>query len=162
MDRASIAFVALGANLGDPALQIRQAIEAMAALPGTQVERASRLYRSPPWGMTDQPTFVNAVAQLRTGMQPVALLGALMEIERVAGRQRSERWGPRLLDLDLLVHGQVMVDAPGLCLPHPHLHERGFVLMPLAEIAPDFHVPGKGPVLELLRAVDCAGIEALG
>src|SRR5690606_24162437 len=116
-----------------------------------------------PWGRLDQPAFVNAVAELETRLPAGALLEALQRIEVAAGRARVEKWGPRVLDLDLLLHGDGTCIAAGLQLPHPHLHERAFVLVPLAELAPALIVPGRGrSVADLLAAVDCSGIEALG
>lgn len=156
------AYVGLGSNLDQPDAQLRAALSALAEIPRTRVCRASRLYRTPPWGRLDQPEFVNAVAELETTLTPMELLHALQTIERGAGRERIERWGPRVLDLDLLLHGDAQIDVPGLHLPHPHLHERAFVLLPLAELAPDGIVPGQGRVADLLTAVDCRGIEALG
>ncbi len=157
-----LAYVGLGSNLDDPASQLRAAMRALDRIAQTRVRRASHLYRTPPWGRTDQPEFVNAVVELETALTPQALLSALQVIERAAGRERIERWGPRVLDLDLLLHGEATCDAPGLCLPHPHLHQRAFVLLPLSELAPDLSVPGRGTVRCLLATVDCAGIEAIG
>jgi 2-amino-4-hydroxy-6-hydroxymethyldihydropteridine diphosphokinase len=160
---AATAYVGLGSNLEEPRRQILGAFEALAAIPRTRVAQRSRLYRTPPWGKLDQPAFVNAVAKLETRLAPRDLLDALQAIERGAGRERTERWGPRVLDLDLLLHGEVVVDVPGLRLPHPNLHERAFVLVPLAEIAPQLRLPPIGPcVADLLAAVDRSGIEALG
>ena len=158
------AWVALGANLGDVASTLESALRDIATLPATTLRARSRLYRTPAWGRTDQPDFVNAVAAVDTSLAPAALLAALLDIERRAGRDRSgegERWGPRVLDLDLLLHGDATIDAPGLVLPHPRLHERAFVLLPLAEIAPDLQIPGRGRVADLLARVDAAGIEAI-
>jgi 2-amino-4-hydroxy-6-hydroxymethyldihydropteridine diphosphokinase len=157
-----LAYVGLGSNLDDPAAQVRAALRALDGIPGTRVLRASRLYRSPPWGRTDQPEFVNAVAELHTTLTAEVLLQALQRIEQHAGRARTERWGPRVLDLDLLLHADARFGGPGLQLPHPHLHERAFVLRPLADLAPGLCVPGHGRVADLLAAVDCAGVEALG
>jgi 2-amino-4-hydroxy-6-hydroxymethyldihydropteridine diphosphokinase len=156
------AFVALGSNLDQPQRQVRDALAALDRIPATRVARASRLYRTPPWGRTDQPDFVNAVAQLESALAPEALLAELQRIEREAGRARRERWGPRVLDLDLLWHADGARDLDGLRLPHPHLHERAFVLLPLAELAPDLELPARGRVRDLLAEVDCSGIEALG
>ncbi len=156
------AFVGLGANVGVPEQQIREAISALARLPFTRLIRQSTLYWSPPWGLISQPAFVNAVAEISTELAAEELLAALLRIERDAGRERAERWGPRLLDLDLLLYGDVLIDLPGLRVPHPHMHERGFVLLPLAEIAPELYIPGYGRATDLLQAVDCAGIKALG
>ena len=156
------AFVALGSNLDDPRTQVTRAFAALAEIPATTVTARSRLYRSAPWGVTAQPEFVNAVAGLETQLGPRALLQALLAIERAAGRERGgERWGPRVLDLDLLVHGETALDEAGLHLPHPHLHERAFVLMPLAEIAPGLDIHGRGRVAELLACADVRGCTPL-
>ncbi len=159
------ACIGLGGNLGDVATAIERSFAALSELPATQVLCRSRLYRTPAWGMTAQPDFLNAAAVLSTLLSAQALLEGLLRIERVAGRDRSvqsERWGPRALDLDLLLYGDAVIAHPGLCVPHPHLHERAFVLVPLAEIAADVVVPGRGRVDALLAAVDAQGIEALG
>jgi 2-amino-4-hydroxy-6-hydroxymethyldihydropteridine diphosphokinase len=149
------AHVALGANLGDPRAQVLAAIEALAALPRTRLLARSRLYLTPPWGVTAQPPFVNAVAQLDTQLSPDDLLAALLRIEREAGRVRSgERWGPRTLDLDLLLHGDTVRDDEQLTLPHPRIAGRAFVLLPLADVAPDLEIPGQGRVADLLAQVD--------
>lgn len=156
------AYVGLGSNLEQPERQVRQALGALATIPDTWLAAQSRLYRTPPWGETDQPAFVNAVAALDTTLPPDALLRHLQAIEAAAGRARERRWGPRILDLDLLLHGDAVLDQPGLQLPHPQIAQRGFVLVPLAELAASLQVPGQGRVAELLAAVDAAGIEALG
>jgi 2-amino-4-hydroxy-6-hydroxymethyldihydropteridine diphosphokinase len=158
------ACIGLGGNLGDAAGAIERAFTALDALPKTRLLRRSRLYRTPAWGMTAQPDFINAAAVLATALPADALLGELLRIERAAGRDRDaqpERWGPRALDLDLLLYSDAVIAHPGLCVPHPHLHERAFVLVPLAEIAPDALVPGRGRVDGLLAMVDAQGIEAL-
>ena len=159
----SLAAVGLGANLGDAAASVREAIHALYSLPQTSLLRASRLYRTPAWGVTEQPDFINAVALLDTGLQAQALLQALLGIEREFGRIRidGERWGPRTLDLDLLLFGDAVIDEPGLRVPHPHLHERAFALLPLAEIAPQMPIPGIGQVGELAAAMAADGIEPL-
>ena len=152
-----IAYIGLGSNLADPAAQVTRALTALGDLPQTRRLRASRLYRSAPWGLREQPAFVNAVAALETALAPRALLDAVLEIERRAGRERgAERWGPRVLDLDVLLYGAQQVSEPGLSVPHPHLAERAFVLVPLAEIAPGLQVPGAGPIERLLARVDTA------
>lgn len=151
------AFVALGSNLDDPRAQVLRGFDALSRLPGTQLLARSRFYRSAPWGVTDQPEFVNAAAEIETKLAARELLDALLGIEHAAGRDRSgARWGPRVLDLDLLLHGNLECEQPGLTLPHPHLHERAFVLLPLNELAPDLEVPGQGLVRELLARLDLA------
>ena len=159
-----LAFVGLGGNVGDAPATLREALRELDAIPGTRLQRASRLYRSAAWGRTDQPDFTNAVAMLRTTLAPRELLDALLGIERAHGRDRARetRWGPRVLDLDLLMHGDLQLDEPGLTLPHPRLAQRAFVLLPLAEIAPDAIVPGAGRVRDLAAASPAAGIEPLG
>ena len=159
----TLAAVGLGANLGDVARSVRDAIDALGQLPGTRLVQASRLYRTPAWGVTAQPDFINAVALLDTGLSARALLEALLDIERVHGRVRieGERWGPRILDLDLLLHGDAIIDEPGLRLPHPHLHERAFALMPLLEAWPAAIIPGIGPARECAGVMAADGIEPL-
>ena len=158
----TLAAVGLGANLGDAAATVRSAIDALAAL-STAPVRASRLYRTAAWGRTDQPDFINAVALIETALPARSLLDSLLAIERDFGRTRidGERWGPRTLDLDLLLHGDAVIDEAGLRVPHPHLHERDFVLLPLAEIAPDARIPGIGVARDLATAMAADGIEAL-
>jgi 2-amino-4-hydroxy-6-hydroxymethyldihydropteridine diphosphokinase len=154
----------LGGNLGDAAATLRQAFQELDALPHTRLLRASRLYRSRAWGRTDQPDFINAVAMLETTLGARELLDAMLGIEHGAGRERhaDERWGPRTLDLDLLLYGDAVIDEPGLHVPHPHLHERAFALLPLVEIAPDAMIPGIGAARAALAAMAPSGIEALG
>jgi len=150
-------YVGLGSNLADPRAQVERASRALAALPQTRLVQRSRLYRSAPWGRADQPEFVNAVVALQTELTPREMLEALLKIERAAGRARdATRWGPRVLDLDILMFGDRLIDEPGLHVPHPHLHERAFVLLPLAEIAPDLIVPGHGRVDDLARRIDAS------
>lgn len=164
MSAGVVAHVGLGANLGDPASTLRQAFGALDALPHTRLVRTSRLYRTAPWGVTGQPDFVNAVAAIDTTLAPRALLEALLGIERVHGRDRAleSRWGPRTLDLDLLLYGDRVIDEAGLRVPHPRLQERAFVLWPLLEIAPDVVVPGIGPAQAAAAAMAGERIEALG
>ena len=159
----TLAAIGLGANLGDAAATLREAIAELARLPRTELLRASRLYRTPAWGVTEQPDFINAVALVETTLSPRDLLDALLAIERSFGRTRldGERWGPRTLDLDLLLHGDATIDEPGLRVPHPHLHERAFALLPLAEIAPEVEIPGIGMVGKLAAGMAVDGIEAL-
>ncbi|HEY7872458.1 MAG TPA: 2-amino-4-hydroxy-6-hydroxymethyldihydropteridine diphosphokinase [Rudaea sp.] len=156
------ACVALGSNLDDPRVQVEQGFAALAALPHTTLRARSRLYRTPPWGVTEQPDFINAAARLETALAPRELLDALLAVETRAGRVRGARNGPRILDLDLLLYGDHAINEPDLVVPHPRLHERAFVLLPLADIAPDLEVPGQGRVAELLEHVDTAGCVPIG
>ena len=157
------AFVGLGGNVGDVARTLAEAVWAMDSLPQTSVRSQSGLYRSPPWGRADQPHFINAVVELQTRLAAMVLLDSLVEIEEKLGRVRNpdDRWGPRRIDLDLLVFGDQSLQSPGLQVPHPRLHERGFVLVPLAEIAPGLDIPGLGRVSDLLAAIDASGVEAI-
>jgi 2-amino-4-hydroxy-6-hydroxymethyldihydropteridine diphosphokinase len=156
------AYIALGSNLGDSIRQIREAMEALAQLPGTTLTARSRLYRTPPWGVLEQPPFINAAVQLETSLAAGALLDALLAIERAAGRVRDgERWGPRSLDLDLLHMDGVQMHDERLILPHPRLAERAFVLLPLHDLAPGLLIPGQGRVDELLAVLDQTGCEPL-
>ena len=155
--------VGLGANLGDAKASVLAAIDMLNLLPETRLLRASKLYRTPAWGRTEQPDFINAVALLETGLGARDLLDRLLAIECDFGRVRTsgERWGPRTLDLDLLLFGENVIDEPGLQVPHPYLHQRAFVLWPLAEIAPGMCIPGAGIVGELAAAMTNDGIEAI-
>ena len=159
------ACVGLGANLGDAVAAVQGALQALDALPGTRLVRASRLYRTPAWGKTDQPAFVNAAAVLETTLDARTLLDQMLQIERDWGRDRagdgSDRWGARTLDLDLLLYGDAAIDEPGLRVPHPHLHERAFALVPLVEIAPDIVIPGHGPAAGIVAAMVTGDIHAL-
>lgn len=166
MSKPSIASIGLGANLGEPLTTLRQAVPSLAELPHTEVLAVSRFYRTPAWGQLQQPDFVNAAALLKTALSPQSLLRHLLDIERLAGRDRDRetaamRWGPRVLDLDLLLYGDRVINEPGLRVPHPYLHERAFALVPLAEIAADQPFPGVGTVADALRGVDVRGVEAI-
>ncbi|MGN2249812.1 2-amino-4-hydroxy-6-hydroxymethyldihydropteridine diphosphokinase [Frateuria sp. GZRe14] len=156
------AFVALGGNLGDTRTILQQALDALGMLPGTRLVAQSRFYRTPPWGLREQPAFLNAAAELDTVLGPHELLDALLRIERDAGRVRDgERWGPRTLDLDLLHMDGLALHDERLTLPHPRIAERAFVLLPLAELAPDLELSGQGTVSVLLAKADIAGCEPL-
>lgn len=155
------AFVALGANLDDPAAQVRAALVALDRLPQTRLVAASSLYRTAPIGLAGQPDFINAVAELGTGLAPEALLAELFALEAGFGRVRAEKNGPRTLDLDLLIYDGIERDCPHLHLPHPRLHLRAFVIVPLAEIAPACRIPGRGNVAAWLPAVATQHIERL-
>ena len=149
--RAPIAaFIGIGSNLDEPLRQIRNALDLLDDLPGCHVTRHSSIYRSAPFGPVEQPDFMNAVAELETAVPADILLSCLQEIERVQGRSRDgERWGPRIIDLDLLVYGDAKIDLPDLQVPHPGIGERNFVLLPLREIAPQLVIPGLGAVIGL-------------
>ncbi len=156
------AYVALGSNLDDPRTQVERALDALGSLPATRCVLRSSLYRSPPFGPVEQPDFVNAVAGLLTELDPAPMLAALKELESRLGRARPVvRWGPRRIDLDLLVHGATRSNTEALRLPHPGIAERAFVLVPLAEIAPDLEVPGIGRVRTLRDRVNCESLERL-
>lgn len=157
------AYLGLGGNVGEVEITMMEALHAIDSLPQTSVRAQSALYRSPAWGRTDQPDFINAAAELRTSLVPRVLLDYLLGIETRFGRVRGqqEKWGPRTLDLDLLLFGDQVLEEDGLRVPHPHMHERAFVLLPLAEIAPRLQVPGRGPIANLLASLDCSGIEAI-
>jgi 2-amino-4-hydroxy-6-hydroxymethyldihydropteridine diphosphokinase len=155
------ACIALGSNLEDPREQVRRGFEALATLPQSRLLARSRLYRTSPWGITEQPDFINAAARLETSLTPRALLDALRTIESRAGRVRGVRNGPRVLDLELLLYGDRIVDERGLVVPHPRLHERAFVLLPLADVAPELEVPGHGRIRDLLARVDASGCMAI-
>jgi 2-amino-4-hydroxy-6-hydroxymethyldihydropteridine diphosphokinase len=149
------AFVGLGANLGDRRAVLEQALERLRAEDGVDVLAVSSFRDTEPVGYVDQPRFLNAAAALETDLEPRDLLDRLLAVERALGRTRDgPRFGPRTIDLDLLVYGDVRVGEPGLELPHPRLHERRFVLEPLAELDPDLVVPGRGPVKALLAELD--------
>ena len=156
-----LAFVALGANLADPVVQVRAALEALTHLPDSRLLRASSLYRTAPVGIHGQPDFINAVAALETSLAPQALLATLFAIEAKFGRRRDYRHAPRTLDLDLLLYGAETLDTPELQLPHPRMHLRAFVLAPLLEIAPDCAIPGRGTAAAWLPAVSMQSIEKL-
>jgi len=153
------AYVALGSNIDDPVSQVLRAFDALGALPGLRLVLRSSLYRSPPLGPVEQPDFVNAVAGLLTSLEPRALLEALQGLESQLGRSRpAVRWGPRRIDLDLLVHGAARIGEPGLAVPHPGIADRAFVLEPLSEIAPDLEIPGLGCVRTLRERIDRSGL----
>jgi 2-amino-4-hydroxy-6-hydroxymethyldihydropteridine diphosphokinase len=147
--RGIVAFIGIGANLGDPAAQCRDAVRRVGTTPGVRVLRCSSLYRTAPVGPTEQGWFINAVAEVRTDLSPTKLFETLKAIERKMGRTEGPRWGPRVIDLDVLLYGQEVVDRDGLKIPHPEMHRRRFVLAPLCELAsyaihPAFGVSARG------------------
>ena len=145
------AYVGLGANLGEREATLRRAVALLAAEDGIEVVAASDLRETDPVGVEDQPRFLNGAAAIETTLAPGELLGVLLRVERALGRVRDgTRWGPRTIDLDLLLYGDEAVDVPGLRVPHPRLHERRFALEPLAELAPELEIPGRGRVSDLL------------
>ena len=154
-------YVGLGSNLNNPRMQIRSALMALDAIPGTCCVSASSLYRSRPLGPAGQPDYLNAVAGLDTRLSADKLLDQLHLIEEQHGRVRTERWGPRTLDLDLLLYGNQVMTDEHLTVPHPGLTERNFVLYPLHEIAPQLHIPGAGSLAGLLERCSSAGLQPL-
>lgn len=157
----SPAYIAIGSNLDEPSARVREAIDCIAALPAVQLELRSRLYRSRPMGPQDQPHFVNAAVGVLTLLSARELLDGLLGIERSMGRDRQERWGPRIIDLDLVWLVGPTIDEPGLSLPHPGVSARNFVLYPLADIAPTLRIPGHGCVGDLRLRAGSEGISVL-
>jgi 2-amino-4-hydroxy-6-hydroxymethyldihydropteridine diphosphokinase len=155
------AYVAIGSNLNQPRVQVNGAFARLATLPATHSLVRSRLYRTRPMGPQDQPDFVNAAAGFLTLLNARDLLDALLGIEQAMGRNRQERWGPRVIDLDLITMAGEIIDEPGLTVPHPGVSSRNFVLYPLADIAPTLAIPGHGTVSELLRTAGGDGISVL-
>lgn len=153
------AFIALGANLGDAAAALDSAFAALDALPATRLVARSGLYRTAPIGVTGHPDYLNAVAEVETTLPARKLLNTLLTLETLHGRTRETELAPRTLDLDLLLYGNATISQPGLEIPHPRMHLRAFVLVPLAEIAPDTAIPGHGRAADLLDAVGDQRIE---
>jgi 2-amino-4-hydroxy-6-hydroxymethyldihydropteridine diphosphokinase len=152
-DALAEAYVGLGSNLDHPVQHVRGAFDDLARLPGTRVVSRSGLYRSAPLGKPDQPDFINAVARLQTALGACELLGELLRIEGLHGRSRGEPNAARTLDLDLLLYAGRIIDAPGLRVPHPRMHQRAFVLVPLAELDAQLLIPAAGPLQALLPKV---------
>lgn len=158
----SHAYVALGSNLDNPVDQVCKAMAALSRLPRTRVDGCSSLYRTAPVGPIRQPDFINAVCRLVTTLSPETLMQHLLAIEAQHGRVRAgQKWGPRTLDLDLLLYDQLALNTPSLVLPHPRLHERAFVLYPLAELDQGLVIPGRGPVSELVHSCADQRLEKL-
>lgn len=150
-------YLALGTNLGDRSANLRAAIGAL--LPEVKVLAESKIYETPPWGIENQPAFLNMAVKCETTLKPEPLLKCLKQLEARLGREKSFRWGPRLIDLDILFYDDLLFESDALTLPHPRLHERAFVLVPLADIAPEYiHPVLRKTIRELLAGVDASGI----
>jgi len=157
------AWLGLGSNLQQPVAQLRRALKGLSATRGIELTKVSSFYSTPPWGDEEQDDFVNAVAQIETDLEPVPLLHALQSIEDVMGRERSDhRWGPRLIDIDLLLYADRIFRSAELELPHPRMQERAFVLLPLSQLDGKLNIPGYGRVDTLLSGLDYSGITRLG
>jgi len=151
-------YLALGSNLGDRLANLRTAIAALP--PSVVVRQSSPVYETPPWGLTDQPAFLNMVVKAETRLEPAALLATLKRIEQELGRAPTIRWGPRVIDMDILFYDDLVLETPEATIPHPRLHERAFVLVPLADLAPDLRHPVLGKtVAETLAECDTSGIK---
>ena len=161
MAKAAIVYLALGSNLSDRTANLEAMIAALP--PAVKVLELSPIYETPPWGVTDQPAFLNMVIKGETTLAPEALLAHLKRLETKLGRLPSIRYGPRLIDIDILFYGDLILNTPALTLPHPHLHERAFVLVPLADLAAEFiHPILEKSVSQLLAAVDTTGVKRYG
>lgn len=145
-----LVYIGLGSNLENPLQQIKTAINDLQSLAGVTIISVSSLYQSPPMGPADQPDYINAVLSLETSLSPHQLLDTLQSVEQLHGRERKRHWGERTLDLDILLYGEQRIDDERLKIPHPGMHERAFVLFPLAEIAPEIEIPGLGPLQQIL------------
>ena len=156
------ALIGLGSNIGDGKAQLRLALEILALTEGVEVLRCSSFYRTEPWGITNQPDFTNAVAELETSKGPGELLTALLSVEKALGRERTgQRWAERSIDLDLLCYGQLVQKDTALELPHPRMHLRAFVLKPLLELEPEFMIPGVGSAQKALAALGSQRVDRL-
>ncbi len=159
--KVSKSAIALGSNLGDSLTILEDALKTLAQTPGIALESSSSWYQTAPIG-PPQPDYLNGCALLKVQLTPEELLAALLEVEKQFGRVRTQRWGPRSLDLDLLLFDRVILETPKLQIPHPRMGERAFVLVPLAEIAPDWIDPVSGKaIVQLLQGVDCSGVHRL-
>lgn len=156
---AVIAYLGLGANLGDREANLCGAVELLAATPGLRVRRVSSVYETEPVGPREQPWFLNQVVEVETGLSPRALLARALEIEAALGRARRERWGPRTIDIDILLYDDLVLEAPELTLPHPRLTHRAFSLVPLAELVPTRTLPGGQTVADVAARASTAGAE---
>ncbi|MCF6354005.1 MAG: 2-amino-4-hydroxy-6-hydroxymethyldihydropteridine diphosphokinase [Candidatus Polarisedimenticolaceae bacterium] len=157
-----IVYIALGSNLDTPISHIQRACQELGALPQTRSLQCSRLYQSTPHGAADQPDYINAVVELETRLPSSELLSMLQSLEQAHGRVHTgERWGPRPLDLDILLYGDQQIDGPNLQIPHPYMVERAFVLYPLAELVTDLNIPGYGLLSDLLQTCPAGELEPL-
>jgi len=148
------AFVGIGSNLGDREGNLRRAVELLSAEDGIDIVSVSEIRETDPVGPVEQAPFLNGAVRIETDLAPRELLQRLLGVEQRLGRVREERWGPRTIDLDLLLYGDEVVDEPGLTVPHPRLHERRFALEPLSDLAPGLEIPGNGPISALLAELD--------
>ncbi len=160
--RDKVCYIGLGSNLDEPRRQVEHALQALRALPECQLLHHSSLYRSDPVGPPNQPDYINAVAMLGTTLAPEALLDRLQQLEQDQRRVRLEHWGPRTLDLDLLLYADQVIDTPRLQVPHPWMHTRSFVLYPLAELTPTLQLPDGTPLIQLLKNCPLGTLEQLG
>lgn len=159
--KTALCAIALGSNLGDSLTTVNSALETIATIPNINIQTTSSWYQTAPVG-PPQPDFINGCAILQVQMSPQSVLSTLLQIESQFGRTRQARWGPRSLDLDLLLYNDLILDTPTLQIPHPRMHERAFVLIPLAEITPTWIEPVSGKAIaELVQAVDCSGVHRL-
>jgi 2-amino-4-hydroxy-6-hydroxymethyldihydropteridine diphosphokinase len=152
----------LVANLEHPVRQLEEALTRLGNAQGVEIKRYSSFYQTPPWGNEQQGDFINAVAEIETNLEPVELLRVVQAIENEMGRRRNDqRWGPRIIDIDVLLYADEILQSQELILPHPHMHERAFVLLPLLELDATIRIPGQGVVRELLSELECDGIYRL-
>jgi 2-amino-4-hydroxy-6-hydroxymethyldihydropteridine diphosphokinase len=156
----TVAVLGLGGNIGDTRSLMAAAIECLARNPEIELQAVSALYHTPPWGKTDQPPFLNAAVKIETELSPQALLRTVLGVEQQLGRERAERWGPRTIDIDILLYGVIAIDEPGLRIPHPRLKERAFALAPLVDVFPDAEMSGRR-AKDWLADSDRAGMERL-
>jgi 2-amino-4-hydroxy-6-hydroxymethyldihydropteridine diphosphokinase len=152
----TIAYLGLGSNLGDRKAYLRSALEGLGSLEGTSILAISGLYCSRPWGKIDQPEFANIAASIETALEPEELLGECKRLERKAGRTAGERWGPRVLDIDILLYENIALESAILTIPHPRMWQRRFVLMPLAELLPQLFDPSGRSIYEVLKSDEIA------
>ena len=156
------AWLGLGSNLQHPVTQLREALKQLNTLDSVEVMKTSSFYRTAPWGDKFQDDFINAVVQIETSLDAVSLLGEVQLLEDAMGRRRGgRRWGPRIIDIDLLLYGDQQYQSDKLVVPHPHMHKRAFVLMPLAELDDTLEIPGLGAIGQYLEQLDCSGISLL-